>query len=64
MPHYADGTPAAVGDRVKGTVYNNPGEIEGVIVAITSEADACNCKVIFANLVEDYTAVADLQKIA
>jgi hypothetical protein len=63
VPHYADGTPAAVGDKVRGTVYNNPGEIEGVIVAITSEGEACNCKVVFSKLIEDYTAVKDLTKV-
>jgi hypothetical protein len=62
MPHYADGTPAAVGDRVKGTVLNYPGELECLIVAITAETDDCNCRVVFSQLVEDYTAVKDLTK--
>lgn len=48
MPHYKDGTPAEIGDHVKGVPYNNGGkEIVGTLVQITEGTDACNCIVAF-----------------
>lgn len=48
MPHYADGTPANVGDFVKGKPYNTDHEIVGTLVQITEGTDSCNCIVAFA----------------
>lgn len=47
MPHYKDGTPAEVGDFVKGKPYNTPNEIVGQIVQITEGTESCNCIVAF-----------------
>ncbi len=67
MPHYADGTLAKVGDKVKGTTYNQPNVIEGTIKEITSEHEACNCVVEWDDggpqPARDYTAVKDLEKV-
>jgi hypothetical protein len=48
MPHYKDGTPAEVGDFVKGKPYNTGHEIVGTVVQITEGTDSCNCIVAFA----------------
>ena len=65
MPHYANGTLAQVGDKVKGTTYNQPDVIEGIIMQITSEGSSCNCIVKFGQDpgTSDYTAVNLLEKI-
>jgi hypothetical protein len=34
MPHYKDGTPAQIGDVIKGKGYNVPHEIIGVLTEI------------------------------
>ncbi len=49
MPHYADGTLARVGDRVRGASYNRGGFVEdGVIVKITDgTSETCNLLVGF-----------------
>lgn len=47
MPHYADGTPANVGDFVKGKPYNTDHEIVGTLVQITEGTASCNCIVAF-----------------
>lgn len=49
MPHYKDGTPAQIGDIVKGTVYNEGrGQpVVGTMVSITPGTDSCNCSVAF-----------------
>jgi hypothetical protein len=39
MPHYADGTPARVGDMVQGKGYNYP-EIVGTVIAVR-EGESC-----------------------
>ena len=44
MPYYKDGTPAAVGDCVKGKPYNLDHEIIGTLVQITED----NCIVALA----------------
>jgi hypothetical protein len=44
MPHYRDGTPANVGDIVRGRGYNIKHEIIGKVIAI-SEASSCNLQV-------------------
>lgn len=49
MPHYKDGTPAQVGDFVKGKPYNTDHEIVGTMVQITEGTDRCNCIVAFAD---------------
>ena len=51
MAHYKDGSPAQVGDLVKGKPYNTPREIVGDIVSITSGTETCNCQVAFAERV-------------
>lgn len=48
MPHYKDGTPAEVGDFVKGKPYNTDHEIVGTLVQITEGTESCNCMVAFA----------------
>lgn len=50
--HYKDGTPAAIGDTVKGKPYNTPKEIVGIMVSITLGSESCNCKVAFLELKE------------
>jgi len=42
MPHYKNGTPAGVGDIVKGKGYNVPHEIIGKVLEIVEGSDACN----------------------
>lgn len=54
--HYKDGTPAAIGDKVKGKPYNTIGEVVGEMVSITPGSDSCNCIVAFVE-------VFDLDKI-
>lgn len=49
--HYKDGTPAAIGDQVKGKPYNTDHEIAGVMVSITPGSDSCNCKVAFLEVI-------------
>lgn len=44
MPHYKDGTPAEVGDVVKGKGYNVKHEIIGKVVAV-KPSDSCNLEV-------------------
>ena len=41
MPHYMDGTPAKVGDFVKGRGYNIPHDIIGQVIEV-KVADTCN----------------------
>lgn len=48
MPHYADGTPAKLGDLVKGKPYNTPHEVTGVVVGIIPDTESCNVRVAFA----------------
>ena len=48
MPHYKDGTPAEVGDFVKGKPYTTDHEIVGTLMQITEGTDVCNCIVAFA----------------
>jgi len=48
--HYKDGTPAAVGDQIKGKPYNTDHEIVGIMTSITPGADSCNCKVAFVEV--------------
>ncbi len=51
MPHYKDGSPAAVGDLVKGIGYNVKDKdgklatIVGTVVGIVPNADACNVRI-------------------
>lgn len=48
MPHYKDGTPAEIGDHVRGVPYNTKGaEVVGTLVQITEGCDSCNCIVAF-----------------
>lgn len=55
MPHYADGTPAKVGDVVKGKGYNLKGpdgqlrEIVGNVVGIVPDSGSCNIRVVVQN---------------
>ncbi len=51
MPHYKDGTPASLGDTVKGRPYNTPREVIGTVVGITPSMDTCNLEVAFMELV-------------
>jgi len=45
MPHYKDGTPAQVGDLVKGRGYNIKHEIIGKVVRVQRGAEHCNLEV-------------------
>lgn len=51
MPHYKDGTEAAVGDHVKGFGYNlknpdgSPKLFAGVVVGLTPGSESCNIQV-------------------
>lgn len=48
MPHYKDGTPAEIGDNVKGIPYNTKGkEVVGTLIQITEDSQSCNCIVAF-----------------
>jgi hypothetical protein len=47
MLHYKDGTPAQVGDLVKGKPYDTHHEVVGEIVSITPSAEGCNCQIAF-----------------
>lgn len=46
MPHYRDGTPAKIGDVVKGRGYNVPHEIIGKVVNVR-EGDSCTLSVAY-----------------
>lgn len=50
MPHYADGSPAQVGDRVKGKPYNTDHDVVGELIRITPGTEACNCVVAFVDV--------------
>jgi hypothetical protein len=51
LPHYRDGTPATVGDVVRGRGYNvkdekgSPAEFTGTVVGITPGSQSCNIQV-------------------
>ena len=61
MPHYKDGTPAKVGDRVKGHGYNVKGDIEGYVLDVTPGATSCNVKVATVSVTDDETLAKELQ---
>ena len=44
MPHYKDGTPAQVGDIVRGKGYNVPHEVVGRVMRVTADKH-CNLTV-------------------
>jgi len=50
MPHYKDGTPAQIGDLVKGKPYNTPREIVGQMISITPGSESCNCLIAFVEV--------------
>lgn len=59
MPHYKDGTPAEIGDLVKGVPYNTHGKaVVGTLVQITEGTESCNCIVAF---VDPFTVEAGSQ---
>lgn len=62
MPHYKDGTPAEVGDFVKGKPYNTPNEVVGTLVQITEDTDSCNCIVAFVDPAITSLPIYDIQK--
>lgn len=51
--HYRDGTPARVGDRVRGTGYNvkgpdgKPEPFDGIVVGLTPGSATCNVEVAY-----------------
>ncbi len=51
MPHLRDGSPATIGDAVRGKPYNtkdengNVKEVVGTILSITPNSESCNCVV-------------------
>jgi hypothetical protein len=63
MPHYKDGTPAEIGDFVKGVPYNNGGkEIVGTMVQITEGTESCNCIVAFVDPAATSLPIYELQQ--
>jgi len=62
--HYKDGTPAAIGDVVKGKPYNTPNEVVGTMVYIKAGLETCNCRVAFLELVEVINVLDHQQLIA
>lgn len=42
MPHYKNGTPAAIGDTVRGRGYNITHDVQGVVVGLTPGTGACD----------------------
>lgn len=48
MPHYKDGTIAAIGDMVIGRGYNVPHVISGVVTSITA-GEHCNVTVAYTS---------------
>lgn len=57
MPHYADGSPAAIGDFVKGPT--GPGDkhiLLGVVHTITPGSDTCNMQISGATIIVDEDA--------
>ena len=50
MPHYADGTPAEVGDLVRGKTYNYATEVVGTVIHISPGTEQCNCQVAFCDV--------------
>ena len=42
MAHYKDGTPAALGDTVRGRGYNLPYDVQGVVVGLTPGTGSCD----------------------
>jgi hypothetical protein len=43
--HYKDGTPAHLGDIVRGRGYNLPYDVQGVVVGLTEGQDKCGIHV-------------------
>lgn len=62
MPHYKDGTPAEVGDFIKGKPYNTPHEIVGTLIQITEGSESCNCIVAFVDPEITSLPIYDMQK--
>jgi hypothetical protein len=52
MAHYKDGSPARVGDLVKGKPYNTHHEVVGEVVSISPGREICNCQVAFVERFE------------
>lgn len=58
MPHYQDGTPARVGDVVRGKGYNVRGpdgqlrEIIATVLQVTPGSDHCNVQLAYLDVVE------------
>jgi len=42
MAHYKDGTPARLGDLVKGRGYNLPYDVQGIVSGLTPGAGSCD----------------------
>lgn len=56
MPHYADGTPARIGDQVVGVPYNTQGkQIVGIVAGLIPGTDACNLRVVYHEIVDPAT---------
>lgn len=51
--HYKNGEKAQIGDVVIGTTYNRTGKIVGIMKAITSASEKCNCTVSILATVQD-----------
>ena len=47
MPHYADGTPAKIGDVVTGKGYNVKEPIAGTVVGVVEGSESCNLRVAY-----------------
>lgn len=58
MPHYKDGTPAKVGDVVKGKGYNVKHEIVGILVKLTP-GPTCNVTIAYVGIGSQLRAHCD-----
>ena len=47
MPHYADGSPAKIGDHVIGMGYNVKHPISGIVVGVIEGSESCNLRVAY-----------------
>jgi hypothetical protein len=44
MPHYKDGSPAQIGDIVRGKPYNTCDDVLGEVISITPGTEVCDCQ--------------------
>lgn len=74
MPHYRDGTPATLGDRVRGHNHGAGRPVEGHVIRIIA-SDSCNAEVAYPvlatgadgnpvpHVVTGWATLGDLEKV-